>query len=136
MVAAVDNIVRSNGTAKCYYVDVTSKDLVRDVVGKVVRDFGKIDVLINAAGIMLIRPLTEINTGEWETTIDLNSKGTLWGIAAVLPLFLKQESGHIINLGSPATRCGSMARLKRRGGSRRKSSSSSQALRSRGVDFT
>ncbi|VIO78785.1 putative oxidoreductase [Bradyrhizobium ivorense] len=100
MVAVVDDIVRSNGSAQRYYVDVTNKDLVSDVVDRVVADFGKIDVLINAAGIMLIRPLTEINTREWETTIDLNLKGTLWGVAAVLPLFLKQQSGHIINLGS------------------------------------
>ena len=57
-------------------------------------------MLINAAGVMFIRPLTEINTTEWETTIDLNLKGSLWGVAAVLPIFLKQQSGHIVNLGS------------------------------------
>ncbi|WP_147048945.1 SDR family oxidoreductase [Methylobacterium gnaphalii] len=100
MVAVTAGIFRSNGSAQRYYVDVTNKDLVRDVVDRVVADFGKIDVLINAAGIMLIRPLTEINTCEWETTIDLNLKGTLWGVAAVLPVFQKQCSGHIINLGS------------------------------------
>jgi NADP-dependent 3-hydroxy acid dehydrogenase YdfG len=73
---------------------------VRSVIDAVVRDFGKLDVLINSAGIMLIRPMAEVNTAEWETSVDLNVKGTLWGIAAVLPIFLKQGSGHIINLGS------------------------------------
>jgi NADP-dependent 3-hydroxy acid dehydrogenase YdfG len=49
---------------------------------------------------MLIRPMAEVNTKEWETTIDLNLKGTLWGIAAALPVFLRQSFGHLINLGS------------------------------------
>jgi len=100
IVAVIEDIARSNGFARCYHVDVTDKDIVRNTVDQVVRDFGRIDVLINAAGVMLIRPLAEINTDEWELTIDLNVKGTLWGIAAVMPLFLKQQSGHIINLGS------------------------------------
>lgn len=98
--AVADDIVRSNGSARPYRVDVTDKDMVRAVIEQVVRDFGRIDVLINAAGVMFIKPVTEIDTGEWETTIDLNLKGTLWGVAAVLPLFQKQASGHIINLGS------------------------------------
>ncbi|MDE1994550.1 MAG: SDR family oxidoreductase [Rhizobiaceae bacterium] len=100
MVSVVDDIVRAGGSAQRYHVDVTRKELAREVVDRVVADFGRIDVLINAAGVMLIRPLTEIDTAEWELTIDLNVKGTLWGIAAALPFFLKQGSGHIINLGS------------------------------------
>jgi NADP-dependent 3-hydroxy acid dehydrogenase YdfG len=49
---------------------------------------------------MFIRPMAEVNTSEWETTIDLNLKGTLWVIAAALPVFLQQGGGHVINLGS------------------------------------
>jgi NADP-dependent 3-hydroxy acid dehydrogenase YdfG len=93
-------ITSTGGEARSYAVDIVDKDQVRAVVDAIVIDFGRIDVLVNAAGVMLIRPLTEVNTAEWETTIDLNIKGTLWGIAAVLPLFLKQQSGHIVNLGS------------------------------------
>ncbi len=96
----VEEITGAGGEAQDYTVDVTDKQAMKTLAASVARDFGRIDVLINAAGIMLIRPLTEIDTAEWETTIDLNLKGTLWGIAAVLPLFLVQESGHIINLGS------------------------------------
>ncbi len=59
---------------------------MRSLIDAVVGEFGRIDILVNSA--------------EWETTIDLNVKGTLWGIAAVLPRFLEQKSGHIINLGS------------------------------------
>jgi NADP-dependent 3-hydroxy acid dehydrogenase YdfG len=96
----VDGIRRERGTAMGYQLDVTRKNEVKSVIDSVVRDFGKLDVLINSAGIMFIRPMSDINTTEWELTIDLNVKGTLWGIAAALPVFLKQGSGHIVNLGS------------------------------------
>jgi len=55
-------------------------------------------VLVNNAGLMPIRPMAEVNTDEWDAMIDVNLKGTLYGIAAALPRFLAQESGHIINL--------------------------------------
>lgn len=85
---------------RSYRVDVVDQAQVRAVVEAVSRDFGRIDVLIDAAGTMLIRSITEIDTAEWEVTIDLNVKGTMWGVAAVLPVFLAQQSGHIINLGA------------------------------------
>jgi len=100
MDVVVAEIAAAGGDVRGYAVDVTDKDGMAWLGETVAKDFGRIDVLINAAGIMLIRPLTEINTAEWEMTIDLNVKGTLWGIAAVLPMFLAQESGHIITLGS------------------------------------
>jgi NADP-dependent 3-hydroxy acid dehydrogenase YdfG len=90
----------SGGDAKGYKVDVTQKHQMKSVVDSVVGAFGRLDVMINSAGIMLIRPMIEINTAEWETTIDLNIKGTLWGIAAALPVFHRQQAGHFINLGS------------------------------------
>ena len=86
--------------AHAYQVDVVDKVQVQALVEAVLADFGRIDVLVDAASVMFIRPLTEINTAEWETTIDLNIKGSLWGVAAVLPVLLKQQSGHIVNLGS------------------------------------
>ena len=99
--AALAQEIRATGAeARDYFVDVVNKQSVHGVTATAMNDLGAIDVLINAAGVMLIRPLTEINTAEWETTVDLNLKGTLWGIAAVLPLFLAQQRGHIINLGS------------------------------------
>lgn len=98
--SVVDAITATGAVARGYRVDVTDKQQVRSVVGAVRNDFGKLDVLINSAGIMLIRPLIEVDTEEWETTIDLNIKGTLWGIAAVIPVFVEQGFGHIINLGS------------------------------------
>ncbi|UFW46418.1 MULTISPECIES: SDR family oxidoreductase [Bradyrhizobium] len=93
-------IQSKGGVARAYGVDITNKDLVKALVEQVLRDYGALDALINCAGIMFVRPLSEINTEEWETTIDLNIKGALWAIAAILPVFLEQRRGHIINLSS------------------------------------
>lgn len=98
----VAQVVAAGGEAKAYQLDVVDKHQVKAVVDAVINDFGKLDVLINNAGIMPIRPMAEVNTDEWDAMIDVNIKGTLYGIAAALPAFLKQESGHIINLSSVA----------------------------------
>lgn len=98
----VASIAATNGEARAYQLDVVDKDQVKAVVDAVVADFGRLDVLINNAGVMPIRPMAEVNTDEWDAMIDVNIKGTLYGIAAALPVFLSQESGHIINLSSVA----------------------------------
>lgn len=98
----VSEIETAGGKAHAYALDVTDKVQVSDVVTAVVADFGRLDVLINNAGLMPIRPMSEVNTEEWDAMIDVNLKGTLYGIAAVLPRFLAQDSGHIINLSSVA----------------------------------
>lgn len=100
--ALVAEIESSGGRAKAYALDVTDKAQVESVVSAVVADFGRLDVLINNAGLMPIRPMAEVNTDEWDAMIDVNIKGTLYGIAAALPRFLKQQSGHFINLSSVA----------------------------------
>lgn len=98
----VTDIHANGGTARAYELDVTDKAQVEATVAAVVADFGKIDVLINNAGLMPIRPMAEVNTDEWDAMIDVNLKGTLYGIAAALSRFMAQESGHIINLSSVA----------------------------------
>ncbi|GGF61746.1 oxidoreductase [Azorhizobium oxalatiphilum] len=95
-------ITAAGGEARAYALDVVDKQQVTAVVAAVIADFGGLDVLINNAGLMPIRPMAEVNTDEWDAMIDVNIKGTLYGIAAVLPGFLKQERGHIINLSSVA----------------------------------
>jgi NADP-dependent 3-hydroxy acid dehydrogenase YdfG len=99
VVAAIE---AAGGSARAYSLDVTDKQQVEAVVAATVADFGQLDVLINNAGLMPIRPMAEVNTDEWDAMIDVNLKGTLYGIAAALPRFLAQESGHIINLSSVA----------------------------------
>jgi NADP-dependent 3-hydroxy acid dehydrogenase YdfG len=98
----VATIEAAGSSARAYSLDVTDKQQVEAVVAATVADFGQLDVLINNAGLMPIRPMAEVNTDEWDAMIDVNLKGTLYGIAAALPRFLAQESGHIINLSSVA----------------------------------
>ncbi|WP_420992268.1 SDR family oxidoreductase [Cupriavidus sp. 30B13] len=100
--SVVNEIAGSGGRARAYALDVVRKEQVAAVVQAAIADFGRLDVLINNAGLMPIRPMAEVNTDEWDAMIDVNLKGTLYGIAAVLPVFLRQESGHIINLSSVA----------------------------------
>lgn len=90
------------GVARAYALDVTDKKQMESVAAAVVADFGRLDVLINNAGLMPVRPMAEVNTDEWDAMIDVNLKGTLYGIAAALPRFIAQGSGHIINLSSVA----------------------------------
>ena len=89
----VADIAANGGTARSYALDVTDKSAVQSVVAAIIADYGRLDVLINNAGLMPIRPMAEVNTEEWDQMIDVNLKGTLYGIAAALPGFLEQGSG-------------------------------------------
>jgi NADP-dependent 3-hydroxy acid dehydrogenase YdfG len=98
----VADIGAAGGQARAYTLDVTDKAQFARVVDATVADFGDLDVLINNAGLMPIRPMSEVNTDEWDAMIDVNLKGTLYGIASVLPRFIQHKRGHIINLSSVA----------------------------------
>jgi len=98
----VGEIVKAGGKAQAYGCDVTKKEQVKAVVDATVKEHGKLDVIINNAGIMPIRPIQECNTEEWDAMVDINIKGVLYGIAAALPVFVKQNSGQFINMSSIA----------------------------------
>jgi NADP-dependent 3-hydroxy acid dehydrogenase YdfG len=98
----VSEIEAAGGKAKPFAVDVTDKAQVDKLIAEVLAAFGRLDVLINNAGLMAIAPMAQARTEEWDRMIDINVKGLLYGIAAALPVFEKQQSGHFINIASVA----------------------------------
>lgn len=98
--ALVKELGEANATA--FKVDVTEREQVQAFVEHAVKTFGRIDVMINNAGLMPLAPLEMLRFDEWEQCIDVNIKGVLWGIAAALPHFKAQESGQFINVSSVA----------------------------------
>jgi NADP-dependent 3-hydroxy acid dehydrogenase YdfG len=100
--ALADDIERKGGSIFSLGVDVTEKDQVRNLVESAVGTYGRIDVMLNNAGIMPLSPIDRYKTDEWDQMIDVNIKGVLYGIAAALPHMQKQKSGHIINVASVA----------------------------------
>ena len=82
--------------------DVTDREQVESLAASTRKKFGRIDVLINNAGLMPLAPLDALKVDEWEQMVDVNIKGVLYGIAAVLPTMREQHSGHVINLSSVA----------------------------------
>ena len=88
------------GKALAVTTDVTDRQQVKQLVDKTVEAFGKVDVMLNNAGLMPLAPLEELKTDEWDQMIDVNLKGVLNGIAAALPHMKAQKSGHFINVSS------------------------------------
>mgnify|MGYP005844944167 FL=1 len=82
--------------------DVTDRKQVEALAAFAKETFGRIDVLINNAGLMPLAPLDQVQVDEWDQMVDVNLKGVMYGIAAVLPTMREQHSGHVINLSSVA----------------------------------
>jgi len=82
--------------------DVRRRGDLSDLVKLACERYGRLDVLVNNAGVMPISPLDDLHVEEWEEMIDVNIKGVLYGIAAALPVFRKQDFGHFVNIASTA----------------------------------
>ena len=100
--ALVAELVNAGGQAVAYQTDVTSQDDVKALIQGAIDTFGRLDVLVNNAGLMAIAPLSEGRVDEWDRMIDINIKGLLYGVAAALPVVQQQNSGHFINIASVA----------------------------------
>lgn len=98
----VDKITQTGGQAIAIKADVTRLSEIKSVVDVAVAKFGRVDVFINNAGYMAIALLASLKTQEWDQMVDTNIKGVLNGIAAALPVFENQKSGHFINVASVA----------------------------------
>ena len=98
--ALVKDITAKGGAALGFQTDVTKRSEVEALVQGAIHEHGRIDVMVNDAGIMPIAPMAALKVEEWDRMIDVNIKGLLFGVAAVLPIMQKQKQGHIINMSS------------------------------------
>ncbi|HPN71210.1 MAG TPA: SDR family oxidoreductase, partial [Saprospiraceae bacterium] len=90
------------GHALVVAADVTKKADMEKLVAKTLEVYGTIDAIINNAGLMPLSYVKNLKTDEWEQMVDVNIKGVLNGVAAVLPTLMKNKKGHIINISSTA----------------------------------
>lgn len=98
--AITNDIRQEGGTAAFYALDVADSQSVKHFAEFAQGEYGRVDVLFNNAGIMPLSPMSALKTDEWNDIIDINIKGVLNGIAAVLPIMEAQGSGQIINTAS------------------------------------
>lgn len=101
---ALKEVAKQIGFDNCVYLksDVTNREELTELVNLALNRFGKIDVLFANAGIMPVSSAQELKVDEWNMQIDVNIKGVLYSIAAVLPTFIKNNYGHIIVTSSMA----------------------------------
>ncbi len=102
--AVADEIRRDGGRVALQRLDVTRREDAEAFVQEAVAQFGRLDVIVNNAGVMPLSPVADLKVEEWDRMVDVNLKGVLHGVAAALPVFQAQGSGHIVNVTSVADR--------------------------------
>ena len=95
-------LASNGGKSLAVQTDVTDREQVTRLVGAAKATFGRVDVMLNNAGLMPHSPLERLKVDDWDRMIDVNIKGVLYGIAAALPHMVAQRSGHIISVSSVA----------------------------------
>ncbi|NII10250.1 SDR family oxidoreductase [Oleiagrimonas sp. C23AA] len=96
----VKELEANGGKALALATDVTDREQVQKLIDTAVETYGQVDVLLNNAGLMPLAPMERLKVEEWEQMLDVNLKGTLYGIAAALPHMKERKSGQIINVSS------------------------------------
>jgi NADP-dependent 3-hydroxy acid dehydrogenase YdfG len=96
----VEEITEEGGTAAFRELDVTDVASMRAFIDAALGEYGRIDALVNNAGLMPLSPLEALKTYEWDRMIDVNVRGVLHGIAAALPAMRAQGGGHFVNIAS------------------------------------
>ena len=102
MQALTSELAAEGRKAAFLATDVTDRAQVGKLVDLAVEKFGRIDVMLNNAGLMPSSPLERLKVDDWERMVDVNIKGVLYGIAAALPHMRRQKSGHFVNVSSVA----------------------------------
>jgi len=102
--ALQSKIQAADGVADIVVTDVTVRSQVEALVTRTMELHGKVDILVNNAGLMPLSMMKNLHIDEWERMIDVNLKGALYAIGAVLKPMMEQKSGHIINVSSVAGR--------------------------------
>jgi NADP-dependent 3-hydroxy acid dehydrogenase YdfG len=97
-------IIDAGGEAEYVAIDIARREGAAILIARSLERFGRLDVLINNAGVMPIGNLDDLAVDDWERMVDVNVKGVLWGIAAALPVFRAQKSGHFITIASTAAK--------------------------------
>jgi NADP-dependent 3-hydroxy acid dehydrogenase YdfG len=100
--ALVDRLAGNSGKAIALETNVTRREQVQRLVDAAIQTYGRVDVVINNAGLMPQSLLESLKVDDWDRMIDVNIKGVLYGIAAALPYMKEQKSGQIINVSSVA----------------------------------
>jgi len=98
----VEEIKNKGGEATFMTIDVKNKADLVQLVNKAVEQYGKLDVIVNNAGISQLSRIDDQDIEGWEEMIDINLKGVLYGMAAAISVFRQQQAGHIINIISTA----------------------------------
>lgn len=100
--AIAQEVREQGGRAATCVVDVTKAEDLQRLVATTIDQYGRIDVLVNNAGIAPISPLADLDTESWSAMVDVNLRGMLNGVAAALPAFREQGSGHLVSIVSVA----------------------------------
>jgi NADP-dependent 3-hydroxy acid dehydrogenase YdfG len=98
----VEEIKNKDGEAIFVPIDVKNKADLVGLVNAAIQHYGKLDVIVNNAGVSQLSRIDDLDVDGWEEMIDINLKGVLYGMAAAIPIFKKQGSGDIVNIISTA----------------------------------